>query len=399
MTNSIILYFQKHRYFLDKNLEKVVNGMKVPVVIMRGGTSKGVFFDFKHMPTDRLLWEDFLLDIMGSPDRRQIDGLGGANSLTSKAAIIKKSDLEGIDVEYTFAQISIENQLVDFKGNCGNISSAVGPYAIEQGLVPAQEPITTVKILNTNTQKVIIAEVEVENGQVKTEGGCSIPGVPGTGSPIYLSFTRAEGAVTGKLFPTGNPIDMIQTSKGSIPISIIDVANPLVFVKAQDIGLIGNELPHDYSQEKLQELEEIRSIAAEMCGFAKRADATKKSPAVPKMTIVAPPLDYVDVTGIERKASDMDFVIRMMSMQKPHQALAITGAICATAGAFLKDTILSDIVTINQDILRLAHPSGVMQTKVDLLAGHISAIKVVRTARTILEGYVHTKRNYETVYC
>ena len=372
--------------------------MKVPVVIMRGGTSKGVFLDFEHMPTDRLLWEDFLLDIMGSPDRRQIDGLGGANSLTSKAAIIKKSDLEGIDVEYTFAQISIENQLVDFKGNCGNISSAVGPYAIEQGLVPAQEPITTVKILNTNTQKVIIAEVEVEKGQVKTEGSCSVPGVPGTGSPIYLSFTRAEGAVTGKLFPTGNPIDMIQTSKGSIPISIIDVANPLVFVKAQDIGLIGNELPHDYSQEKLQELEEIRSIAAEMCGFANRADATKKSPAVPKMTIVAPPMDYVDVTGIERKVSDMDFVIRMMSMQKPHQALAITGAICATAGAFLKDTILSDIVTVHQEVLRLAHPAGIMQTKVDLLAGHISAIKVVRTARTILEGYVHTKRNYELVY-
>ena len=165
--------------------------MKVPVVVMRGGTSKGVFLNFEDMPTDRFLWDDFLLDIMGSPDRRQIDGIGGANSLTSKAAIIKKSDLNDIDIEYTFAQISIENQLVDFKGNCGNISSAVGPYAIEQGLVPAVEPITTVKILNTNTQKVIIAEVEVENGQVKTDGMCSIPGVPGTGSPIYLSFTNS----------------------------------------------------------------------------------------------------------------------------------------------------------------------------------------------------------------
>lgn len=372
--------------------------MKVPVVVMRGGTSKGVFLAFEHMPTNQLLWEDFLLDIMGSPDRRQIDGLGGANSLTSKAAIIKKSDLEGIDVEYTFAQISIENQMVDFKGNCGNISSAVGPYAIQQGLVPAKEPITTVRIFNTNTQKVIIAEVEVENEQVKTDGSCSIPGVPGTGSPIYLSFTRAEGAVTGKLFPTGNPIDIIETPSGSIPISIIDVANPLVFVRAQDIGLTGTELPHEYSQEKLKEMEEIRSMAAEMCQFSQKEEAAKKSPAVPKMTVIAPPMDYTDLTGVERKASDMDLIIRMMSMQKPHQALAITGAICTTAGAFLKDTILSNIVTVTEEVVRLAHPAGIMQTKVDILAGHIAAIKVVRTARTILEGYVYTKRNYELSY-
>lgn len=369
--------------------------MRVPVVIMRGGTSKGVFLDYKDMPDDLRLWDDFLLDIMGSPDPRQIDGIGGANSLTSKAAIIKKSDLNDIDVEYTFAQISIENQLVDFKGNCGNISSAVGPYAIQQGLVPAVEPITTVKILNTNTQKVIIAEVEVENGRVKTDGMCSIPGVPGTGSPIYLSFTNGEGAVTGKLFPTGNPTDRIQAPNGNIDISIIDVANPLVFVKAHEVGLIGTELPHEFTAEKLAELEEIRSIAAEMCQFSTKDEATKKSPAVPKMTIISSPMTYTDVTGIERQATDMDCTIRMMSMQKPHQALAITGAICTTAGAFLKDTILSDVITVEQDVIRLGHPAGIMETKVDLIAGHINAIKVVRTARMIFEGYVYTKKEYD----
>src|SRR3954451_4120747 len=248
--------------------------MRVPVVVMRGGTSKGVFLKYEDMPSDRLLWDEFLLDIMGSPDSRQIDGLGGANSLTSKVAIIKKSDLEDIDIDYTFAQVSIENQLVDFKGNCGNISSAVGPYAIEQGLVPAVEPVTTVRIFNTNTQKVIIAEVEVENGHVKTEGLCSIPGVPGTGSPIYLSFTNAEGAVTGKLFPTGNAMDIVYSSKGPINVSIIDVANPLVFVNAQDVGLKGTELPHEFTQERLSELEEIRAMAAEMCQFATKEEAT-----------------------------------------------------------------------------------------------------------------------------
>lgn len=372
--------------------------MRVPVVIMRGGTSKGVFLDYKDMPDDRSLWNDFLLDIMGSPDRRQIDGIGGANSLTSKAAIIRKSGLNDIDVEYTFAQVSIDNQLVDFKGNCGNISSAVGPYAIQQGLVPAIEPITRVKILNTNTQKVIIAEVEVENGRVKTDGLCSIPGVPGTGSPIYLSFTNAEGAVTGKLFPTGNPTDRIQTPNGDIDISIIDVANPLVFVKAEDVGLNGSELPNEFTAEKLAELEEIRSIAAEMCQFSTKEEATKKSPAVPKMTIISPPTTYKDVTGIERYGSDMDCTIRMMSMQKPHQALAITGAICTTAGAFLKDTILSDVISVEQDVIRLGHPAGIMETKVDLIAGHLNAIKVVRTARMIFEGYVYTKKDYHFSY-
>ncbi|PID24196.1 2-methylaconitate cis-trans isomerase PrpF family protein [Sporosarcina sp. P7] len=369
--------------------------MRVPVVIMRGGTSKGVFLDYKDMPNEFRLWDDFLLDIMGSPDQRQIDGIGGANSLTSKAAIIKKSDLKEIDVEYTFAQISIENQMVDFKGNCGNISSAVGPYAIQQGLVPAVEPITTVKILNTNTQKVIIAEVEVENGRVKTDGLCSIPGVPGTGSPIYLSFTNGEGAVTGKLFPTGNPTDRIQTSKGGMNISIIDVANPLVFVNAHDVGLNGTELPHKFTTEKMDELEEIRSIAAEMCGFCTKEEATVKSPAVPKMTVISSPMTYTDVNGIERKAANMNCTIRMMSMQKPHQALAITGAICTTAGAFLNDTILADVITVENDIIRLGHPAGIMETKVELIAGHINAIKVVRTARMIFEGYVYTKKEYD----
>lgn len=172
---------------------------RIPVTVMRGGTSKGVFINHEEMPVNKSDWEPFLLDIMGSPDQRQIDGLGGANSLTSKIAIIKKSDLEEADVDYTFAQVSISESLVDFKGNCGNISSAVGPYAIEQGLVQAVEPVTKVRIYNTNTKKVIVAEVEVENGKVKTEGSCMIPGVPGTGSPIYLSFENGEGAVTGKL--------------------------------------------------------------------------------------------------------------------------------------------------------------------------------------------------------
>ncbi|MHC8967856.1 PrpF domain-containing protein [Priestia aryabhattai] len=368
---------------------------RIPVTVMRGGTSKGVFINHEEMPVNKSDWEPFLLDIMGSPDQRQIDGLGGANSLTSKIAIIKKSDLEKADVDYTFAQVSISESLVDFKGNCGNISSAVGPYAIEQGLVQAVEPVTQVRIYNTNTKKVIVAEVEVENGKVKTEGSCMIPGVPGTGSPIYLSFENGEGAVTGKLLPTGNAIDLLQTSIGTVKASIVDVGNPLVFVKAADIGLKGIELPHEYTDKQLKLFEEIRSIAAEKAGLAPQDKATKLSPAVPKMTIIAPPMDHRDGTGRDKEASQMDVLIRMMSMQKPHQTLAITGAICTTAAIYTKGTLVSEMVQLKGDTVRLAHPMGIMETSVDLKDGQVNGIKVVRTARLIFEGFVYTKHTYD----
>lgn len=373
----------------------MINMTRIPVTVMRGGTSKGVFINHEEMPVNKSDWEPFLLDIMGSPDQRQIDGLGGANSLTSKIAIIKKSDLEKADVDYTFAQVSISESLVDFKGNCGNISSAVGPYAIEQGLVQAVEPVTKVRIYNTNTKKVIVAEVEVENGKVKTEGECMIPGVPGTGSPIYLSFENGEGAVTGKLLPTGNAIDLLQTSIGTIKASIVDVGNPLVFVKAADIGLKGAELPHEYTDKQLKLFEEIRSIAAEKAGLAPQDKATKLSPAVPKMTIISPPMDHRDGTGREKAASQMDVLIRMMSMQKPHQTLAITGAICTTAAIYTKGTLPSEMVQLKGDTVRLAHPMGIMETSVDLKKGQVNGIKVVRTARLIFEGFVYTKHTYD----
>ncbi|MGC9930987.1 2-methylaconitate cis-trans isomerase PrpF family protein [Priestia aryabhattai] len=368
---------------------------RIPVTVMRGGTSKGVFINHEEMPVNKSDWEPFLLDIMGSPDQRQIDGLGGANSLTSKIAIIKKSDLEEADVDYTFAQVSISESLVDFKGNCGNISSAVGPYAIEQGLVQAVEPVTKVRIYNTNTKKVIVAEVEVENGKVKTEGSCMIPGVPGTGSPIYLSFENGEGAVTGKLLPTGNAIDLLQTSIGTVKASIVDVGNPLVFVKAADIGLKGTELPHEYRDKQLKLFEEIRSIAAEKAGLAPQDKATKLSPAVPKMTIIAPSMDHRDGTGRDKAASQMDVLIRMMSMQKPHQTLAITGAICTTAAIYTKGTLPSEMVQLKGDTVRFAHPMGIMETSVDLKNGQVNGIKVVRTARLIFEGFVYTKHTYD----
>ena len=368
---------------------------KVPCTIMRGGTSKGIFFKYEDMPKDKSKWEDFLLDVMGSPDSRQIDGLGGANSLTSKVAIIKKSDNKDYDIEYTFAQVSLTDRFVDLKGNCGNISSAVGPYAVDEGLVEITNPKTEVRILNTNTKKLIVSEVEIENNQAKVKGDTYISGVPNPGSPVYLSFYDSEGSVTGKLLPTGNAIDHIQTSIGKINISIVDAANPLVFMDAKDIGLVGNEMPDEFTEADLKLIEEIRSIAAEMCGFAKKEEATKKSPAVPKATIISSPNEYVDLSGNKRSETDMDLVARMMSMQKPHKALAITGAVCITTAAAIEGTLVNSIIKKNSDKIRIAHPGGIMKTFFKTDAGKVKCVKIIRTARRIMDGHVYTTERYE----
>lgn len=198
--------------------------------------------------------------------------------------------------------------------------------------------------------------------------------------------------MTGKLFPTGQPIDVLDTPYGNISVSIIDYANPLVFVKAEDTGLTGLELPDEYTPDILEKLEMIRSIAAEKCRFAPRHEAAAKSPAVPKLTLISSPADYIDTKGIKRHAEEMDLVIRMMSMQKPHQALAITGAVCTTAGMLLQDTILSEFSFYGRTI-RLGHPSGILETEADADPDG-TTIKVVRTARKISEGYVFTKQSY-----
>ncbi len=367
---------------------------KFPCVLMRGGTSKAAFFHESDMPLDREKWEAFLVDVMGSPDKRQIDGIGGANSLTSKVAIIKKSDRLDADVDYTFAQVSLMEHTADFKGNCGNISSAVGPFAVEEKLVEIEEPITTIRIYNTNTDKIIVSKVIVKNNEYQWDGDCEIPGVPGTGSQQWVTFTEPQGAVTKKLLPTGNPIDEIDTSKGKVNISIVDAANPLVFMYAEEVGLTGTELPEDYSKEQLDYVEEIRSIAVEMCGFTSREEATKKSPAVPKTTIVCNPKDYADSAGRAWSKKDMDIVIRMMSMQKPHQALAITGAICTSVALHTEGTIVNKIVGNKKDELLLGHPSGIMKTKIESKDNVVKSVSAIRTARRLFEGYVFTKKYY-----
>ncbi len=369
---------------------------RFPCVIMRGGTSKAVCFKREDMPSDESKWTEFLLDVMGSPDAKQIDGLGGANSLTSKVAIISCSNEPGVDLDYTFAQVSLTQEVVDMKGNCGNISSVAAPFAIEQGLVKVDPNASRISLVikNTNTDKLIEAEVEVSNGLYVPEGDTVIPGVPGSGSNIGLIFHGSEGALTGKLLPTGQTVNRVLTSKGEVVISIVDSANPLVFILAEDVGLIGTELASDFDQATLDYIEEIRSIAASLCGFASEKEATLKSPAVPKATIISKAQAYKDVKGKDHDLTDMDISVRMMSMQKPHQALAITGAVCISAASKIKGTLVEQMVTGGGESLRIAHPGGVMETHIQMENDDVKSVQVLRTARRIMQGDVFTHKNY-----
>lgn len=367
---------------------------KVPCVFMRGGTSKALFFHEKDMPP-REKWDDFLLDAMGSPDSNQIDGMGGANSLTSKVAIIAPSKNDAYSIEYTFAQVSIAENSVHYAGNCGNISSAVAPFAVDEGLVPATGSETSVLFRNTNTDKILEAVIKTTDGRFDPAGGCLIPGVPNPGSPIRMFFLGPEGAVTGKLLPTGNAVDTVETSKGPVRISIVDAANPLVFFLARETGFTGRELPGDFTPADLAYLEEIRSAAAELCGFAVRDKATELSPGVPKTTIISVPQEYASSAGKAVKAHEMDICIRMMSMQKPHRAMALTGAVCTAVAALTQGTMVSSLIAgpIN-GTLRIGHPGGIMDVPVEKSPDGTIKAGALRTARRLMEGSIYTREEH-----
>lgn len=373
--------------------------------ILRGGTSRGVFFLENDLPRDRAAIERILLDVFGSPDIRQIDGLGGATSQTSKAAIIGPSSRPDADLDYTFAQVSVTEALVDWGGNCGNLSAAVGPFAIDYGLVRATDPVTRVRIHNTNTGKIIVAEVPTAEGRAAVEGEYRIPGVPGSGARILLEFADPAGSVTGHLLPTGHPRDTVELASGrQIEISVVDAANPTVFVRAADLGLMGTELPPEIEAraDVTAVLEEVRSVVAEWIGLvADRREATAKSPGLPKVGFVSPPTSYRATDGVEVRAEECDLVGRLMSMQTAHRSYMTTGAIATAAAAFVPKTLVAECVRPRAerpepDTIRIAHPYGVMHAVVraddPADPATIRAIAVGRTARHILDGWVWVRR-------
>lgn len=369
---------------------------KYPCVYMRGGTSKAVFFHEKDLPEDKSLWDDIFLKVMGTPDVKQIDGMGGTVSSTSKIAIIAPSNKPGVDVEYTFRQVDIVIPRVDGSANCGNISSAVGLFAIDEGLVPAVEPITVVRVLNTNTNKIIEEHVRVEDGHAMVHGNEVIQGVPGTGSRIDMYFEDPAGSKTGKLFPTGQKKEVFDVpGYGPAEVTVLDCSNPMVFIKASDLGIKGSELTElNQNKDVMEHIERIRGIAAVKCGFVEKwEDARTKSTSAPKVSIVSAPQDYINMDGNEVKADTMDLCCRAISVGALHKAYPMTVAVGTGAAARIPGTIVNEIVkpAPDQDIIRLGHASGV--TEVDVKMGGEKVIKggVTRTARRIMDGWVYVR--------
>nr|WP_300092490.1 PrpF domain-containing protein [Sedimentibacter sp.] len=371
---------------------------KYPCVYMRGGTSKAVIFHEKDLPEDKSLWDDIFLKVMGTPDVKQIDGMGGTVSSTSKIAIVSPSDREDADVNYTFKQVDIVIPRVDGSANCGNISSAIGPFAIDEGLVEAVEPITVVRVLNTNTNKIIEEHVRVKDKRAMVHGDEVIKGVPGTGSRIDMYFEKPGGAVTGRLFPTGNKIDIFDVPDfGSTEVTVIDCSNPIVFIRAKDLGIKGTELVElNNNKDVMEHIERIRCIAAEKCGFVDSWEqARTKSTSVPKVSIVSFPQDYEDMDGNNVKSSEMDLCCRAVSVGKLHKAYPMTVAVGTGAAARIPGTVVNEIACMSKnygkDIIVLGHSSGT--TEVDMKMDGEEVLKggVTRTARRIMDGFVYVR--------
>ena len=370
--------------------------------IIRGGTSKGIFIKKNELPTDPEERDNIIRAIFGSPDIRQIDGLGGADTLTSKLAIIGPASRPDADIDYTFAQVGIDTAIVDYKGNCGNISSAVGPFAIDEGMVSTTEPVTTVRIHQTNTGKIIVADVPVEDGRAKVAGDFSIAGVPGSGARITLDFSDTEGAVSGKLLPTGNVIDKVEVDGVEYHISIVDVGNPLVFITANELNLKGTELPDqiDGNKELMIRIEKIRGIAAEKLGLVKSRElSATESPYIPFFAIVSPPVSYNTYNNKKVDEKEIDLVSTLLFMLKVHKTYPGTGTVCTGAAAKIPGSVVWNLLSEeakNKKTIVIGHPAGTIPVEAEAITKGsevtLSRVAIYRTARRIMDGYVYIKK-------
>jgi len=350
---------------------------KIPCVLMRGGTSRGPYFLASDLPADAAQRDAVLLKVMGSPHELQVDGIGGANTLTSKVAIVSRSRQKGADVDYLFAQVSVNEAFVDTKPNCGNMLAGVGPFAIEAGLVRAGDPTTTVHIYNVNTETLIDAVIQTPGGRVEYSGDTRIDGVAEPAAPIKLTFLDALGAVTGKLLPTGNALDVI----GGIEASCIDMAMPVMIMAAEAFGKTGREAPEELDADAAM-MARIEAIRREAGGLMGMGDVSRL--VVPKPVLVS------------RPARGGNIASRYFTPHACHKSHAVTGALAVGTAAVLPGTVARRFVEprdFSGGVLSIEHPSG--HIEVDLVTGGSKGAPVVerasfvRTARRIFEGVVY----------
>ena len=332
----------------------------------RGGTSKGVFFQKKDLPTsDQNKLNELFLKVIGSPDtnQRQLNGMGGGVSSVSKCVIISPSERDDADIDYNFIQIAIDKPIAEWNNNCGNLSGAVGPYAVHEGIIKPKEGENLVRIYQVNTDKIIHSTFQVKDGKPLIEGDYSIAGVHGAGSKVRLDYIEPGGSGTGKLLPTGNVIDEIEIKDyGKIKVSIVDAATPLVYLLAEDIGLKGTETPDelDAKTDKMNLIQKIRRKSAHIIGLSNSEDEAPMN--TPRIGIVTSPKDYVSLDKTKISSNDQDITTRMFSMEKTHKAIMGTAGVNIGVAAAIDGTIPNKVKRKNSDPLELraGNPSGIM---------------------------------------
>ena len=372
---------------------------RIPAVYMRGGSSKGVFFLDRDLPPAGQERDAILLRVIGSPDvyGKQIDGMGGATSSTSKVVIIGKSSREDCDVDYLFGAPAIETPVIDWSGNCGNLSSAVGPYAISEGLLDApRDGIAVVRIWQANLQKRIFAHVPMRNGEVQEEGDFVLDGVAFPAAEIVLEFLKPGGS-DGSILPTGNATDELEIPGiGIMPVTLLNAGNPTIFLEADRVGLEGTETQDQVNgdAELLARCETIRAHCTVAMGLAATAEeATRLRPHTPKLCFVAKPQSYQAAGGKFVEPGDIDVIARILSMGKLHHAITGTGAVAVAVAAALDGTLINRIVgDIGDRQVRMGHTAGsvAVGAKTVLEEGGWSVDKAVmsRSARRLMEGWV-----------
>ena len=374
--------------------------LRIPAVFVRGGTSRAVLFHNRHLAGFSSDERDaVILTALGSPDPdgREVDGLGGGTSSLSKAAIISPSNLSDVDVEFEFAQVDVERPFVDWSGTCGNISSAVGPFAIDEGLVNAMEPETQVRVLAANTGKRFVARVPVRNGRSDSEGEFGIDGVPGTGARIDLEYMDPAGTLGGGTLPTGISRECLDLpSGGNLAISIVDVAIPSVFVRASDVGADPRATAAELDEETglRRRLEEVRCVGAVrmgLCGTPQEAHVRLR--AVPKVALVAPPTNYETSGGRSVASADMDILARAVSMERFHRTYPTSVSMATAVAARIDGTLVAEAAQgAGPGPVRIGHPAGVMpidcSVEPDGEQWRVPKVTTYRTARRIMEGSV-----------
>src|SRR6476661_5483450 len=375
---------------------------KLPAVFMRGGTSKAIVFHARDLPASRAEWEPIFLSVIGSPDpnMRQLNGMGGGVSSLSKVCVIGPPTHPDADVDYTFAQVLIDKACVDYNSNCGNMSSAIGPFAVDEGLVAKpRSGEAVVRIHNTNTKKIIVSRFGMDGDEAAVAGDMALDGVAGTGAPIRLEFMEPGGAKTGKLLPTGKAADILQVpGVGRMPVSMIDAANPCVFVPAEAIGATATEPPTEIegNSQLMAKLEAIRRAASVAMGIAPDIEKAGNL-SVPIVAFVAPPVAMSVLSGRKLAAGDMDIAVRMMSNGQAHRATPLTGALCLAVATRIPGSIPHEMarrLAEGTSQIRIGHASGVIvvDARIGQATGgqpHAEYAAVYRTARRLFDGRVH----------